>query len=372
MDIKQFKIDKQVDAYLKDKKITTYTAVQEKVIPLLLKDKQVIVEAPTGTGKTLAFLIPILTNLDPNNKNIQALITVPTRELATQIANVCKEISLFKTDFSYLLLTGGEDISIQNKKIKKQPQIIIGTQERINKVFSFGSFNLTFLKYIVLDEADMMLDFGFIEELKEFIKRSGINKKIVYSLFSATLPLPLQNFIKKSFGGEIINISIAKNDENIKINLIKSFDQEKNEQLFKLLSAPIFNPFFAIIFTRTNEEAEAVYAFLKTKKIRNLACFTTTISARERSKILKNISKMNITYLVTSDVMSRGMDFLGVSHIINYSYPTNLTYYVHRIGRTNRNNISGQIYDIYTEKDEKQLKIIMEKNKFLTFERLKL
>ncbi len=370
MDIKQFKIDPQLILYLENKGISNYMPIQDKVIPLLLKDKQVIVEAPTGTGKTLAFLLPIISKLNLENKNVQAIIAVPTRELAKQIWNVIQEIKKYQNNFTTLLAIGGEDINRQLLKWSRMPQLIITTPERLTKLMVLNSIKLTNLKYLIIDEADMMLDFGFMEELEQFVEKNVSKNKLIYGLFSATLPLEVQNFIKKRIHGEVKNIQIIQ-EEQLKINLIKAHNNEKEKVLINLLEADIFNPFFALIFAKSNEEVKNVYAFLKNKGLKNLDYFTSDLSQRERNRVLKSINNLETIYLVTTDLIARGMDFPGVSHVINFSYPNDLSYYRHRIGRTNRNNINGSIYDIYEDKDKDKIEIIKNKNPFLKMERFK-
>ncbi len=370
MDTKQFKIDPQLILYLDSKGIKNYLPIQDKVIPLLLKDKQVIVEAPTGTGKTFAFLLPIISNMDFENRNVQTIIAVPTRELAKQIWNVIQEIKKFQSNFTTLLAIGGEDINRQLLKWSKMPQLIIATPERLARLMQISPIKLTDLKYLIIDEADMMLDFGFMEELERFVGNNVPKNKLIYGLFSATLPLEVQNFIKKRIHGELKNIQISP-EEELTIKLIKADNGEKEKVLIDLLQADIFNPFFTLIFAKSNEEVKGVYAFLKNKGLKNLEYFTSDLSQRERSRVLKSVNNLDTVYLVTTDLMARGMDFPGVSHIINYSYPTDFSYYRHRIGRTNRNNINGAIYDIYEDSDKDKIAIIKTKNPFLKMKRFK-
>lgn len=371
MDIKSFKLKKEIEDFLEYKKFSEFKLVQQKTIPNLIKGKSLFVESPTGTGKTLSFLIPILEKIEYDVLEIQAVIIAPTRELSIQINNTLNEMKEFQSKkIKSTLAIGGKDFEDQLRKINNGTQIIIGTSDRINSLRNKTSKNLNMLKYLIIDEVDMILNFGSFDEIIDLSK--NIPKATVLSFFSASFPLSTQNYIKKLFNKEIVNV-VLKLDKNlvIKSHFIKAFDDNKEETLLKLLNSDSFNPYFCIIFAKTNLEVENIYRFLKENKIKEMGIFHNGLSSRERNRLLKLINNSELVYLITTDLMSRGMDFPGVSHIVNLSLPIDLTYYKHRIGRTNRNDIKGKIYDIYIDSDIRRYNEISKKNPNISFERMK-
>ncbi len=367
MDTKSINIKQEILDYFESKNFKKLLPVQEQAIPELNKRRSSFVEAPTGTGKTLSFLVPILNNLDFNVKETQAMIITPTRELAVQINNVLKEIKpFFNEEINSTLAIGGEDFEDQQRKLKNGAHIIVGTTDRITSLREKTQHDISNLKYLVVDEVDMILNFGGFNEIE--VLSNSIPKGTTLSFFSASFPLETQNMIKKMFSKEVNNIIIKnKEDDKLESKYIKAFDNDKMHSLKELLRSDKFNPFFALIFAKTNEEVELIYKELKNIGIREIGAFHNGLAQRERNRLLKQINNSELVYLVTTDLMSRGMDFPGVTHIVNYSLPVDLTYYKHRIGRTNRNNVKGNIYDIYVDSDVRRYEEISKKNPNITF-----
>lgn len=362
MDTKSIKLPQQLLDYFEYKNFKELLPVQEQSIPLLQKRKSSFVEAPTGTGKTISFLAPILSNLDFGINSTQAMIITPTRELAVQINNVLKEIKPFyEQEILSTLAIGGEDFEDQQRKMINGSHIIIGTAERIVSLRNKTQHELNELKYLVIDEVDMLLNFGGFEEVG--VISESIPNQATLAFFSASFPLETQNMIKKMFQKEISNIIIKeKDDAELESFFIKAFDGDKTRTLIELLKSDRFNPYFSLIFAKTNDEVEMLYRDLKNSGFKDLAMFHSGLSPRDRNRLLKQINNSEIVYLVTTDLMSRGMDFPGVTHIVNYSLPVDLTYYRHRIGRTNRNNVKGNIYDIYSEGELRRYEEVIKKN----------
>ncbi len=357
--------------YLNDKNFKKLLPVQEQSIPQLRKRKSSFVEAPTGTGKTLTFLIPALENLEISNQATQAIIITPTRELAVQINNVLREMKpFFNEEIKSTLAIGGEDFEDQQRKLKNGSHIIIGTADRIVSLREKTQHELNSLKYLIIDEVDMILNFGGFNEIEKLANE--IPSSTTLGFFSASFPLETQNMIKKMFAKEVNNIIIKdKEDDELESQFIKAFDQDKMHTLKALIKSDTFNPYFSLIFAKTNEEVELIYRELKNAGIREIGAFHNGLAQRERNRLLKQINNSELVYLVTTDLMSRGMDFPGVTHIVNYSLPVDLTYYKHRIGRTNRNNVKGNIYDIYVDGDMSRYNEISKKNPNITFIRTK-
>ncbi len=372
MDIKLFNLSNEIKNYLENKKFSIFLPVQSKVIPQLIAGKDSFVEAPTGTGKTLAFLIPILEKLDKNINETQAIILTPTRELATQINNVLKEIKEFyDNEIKSTLAIGGQDFNDQLRKLKNGSQIIIGTPDRVMSLRKEYKNPLNNLQYLIVDEVDMVLNFGSFSEIE--ILSEDIGNETTLGFFSASFPIEIQNYVKKFFSKSINNIVIKdKSDSELISHFIKAHDNNKIKTLIKLVKLDTFNPYFCLIFAKTNEEVGLIYKELKLNGIKKISSFHSSLSQRERNRLLKNINNSELIYLVTTDLMSRGMDFPGVTHIINYSLPVDLTYFKHRVGRTNRNSVKGNIYDIYVDSDLIRYNEISKKNLNITFEKVKL
>ena len=373
MDIRQYNLRTSTYEYLNKMDIDAFMPVQSKVIPLSLKGRQVIVEAPTGTGKTLAFLIPVLEKLDRGNRNLQSIIFVPTRELGKQIWNVIQDIKEFDKDISVMLAIGGEDIKRQAEKFVKRPQIVIATPDRLAKLMNDTPIPTEHINTITIDEADMILDFGFMNDIDDFVARR-IRGEVNFSLFSATLPIPLQNFIKRNIKGEVENILIKKEDEEQIIEMVKAHDGDRDQTLIEIINSDKFNPFLCLIFAKTNDEVRYVYQNLRNSGVKQIAAFHSDLSPREKNRIIKGIQSMDIIYLVTTDLIARGMDFPGVSHVLNYTLPADLSYYRHRIGRTNRGKglNNGRVIDIYTDQDTHRYKEIESKNDFIKLEKTRM
>ncbi len=372
MDTKFINVKQEIIDYLESKHFKEFLPVQEKTIPILSRRKSAFVEAPTGTGKTLAFLIPVLNNIKLNKPTTQAIIITPTRELAVQIHNVLREIKpFFNEEIKSTLAIGGEDFDDQLRKLNNGSHIVIGTADRINSLRRKTGHEITQLSYLIVDEVDMILNFGGFVEIEELSK--NVPHSTTLSFFSATFPLELQNLIKKMFNKEVENVIIKrKDDDELVSKFIKAFDGNKMNTLAELLESSHFNPYFAIIFAKTNEEVEHIYNEMKHRGIKDMGVFNSSVSQRGKNRLLKQINNSEIVYLITTDAMSRGMDFPGVTHIVNFSLPVDLTYYKHRIGRTNRNNVKGNIYDIYDDSDVRRYNEISKKNPHITFEKSKI
>ncbi len=365
MSILKFNLRSELIDYLNEQNIKHFFPVQEQTIPLIQKKQQLFVNAPTGSGKTLAFLLPIFNQLDASKEGIEgikAIIIVPTRELGLQINAQIKALNKhFENKLSTQLMIGGndrfEDIDNYGNK-----NILVTTSSRLQKIHNQKPVSLKNLDYLIIDEIDMIADFGFLEELITFYNQNI--KTTSLSVFSATLNSELENQIKKFFNDKsfkqikIIN-DTPKTNYQIKVN-----ERDKFQLLLKLLADDEVNPFLAIIFAKTNEEVKAIYLALKEAKIQGVDYFNNDLTARQRKRLLKDLKANKIIYLVTTDLMARGMDFPGTSHIINFSLPVDINYYLHRIGRTNRSNIvDGKVFTFVEQKDIPYINKIKDKYK---------
>lgn len=340
---------------LENKGFEEPTEIQEKTIPVLLTSNQnVIAQAQTGTGKTATFGLAFIEKLIPQSNNIQALVLTPTRELAIQVA---EEISSLKGDkrFNITPIYGGQSIILQLKQLKKGIDIVIGTPGRILDHLKRKSLNIGNIKYLVLDEADEMLNMGFIEDVEEIMKNTPKEKQTL--LFSATMPDRIIKLAKK-FMPEHILIETKKGQ--LGAGLIDQIYYEVNKNdVFEALCRiiDIESEFYGIIFCRTKIIVDEIVKKLNSRGYISEALHGD-ISQNQREKILKSFRDKNINILVATDVAARGIDVENLTHVINYSLPQDSESYIHRIGRTGRAGNEGVAITFVTPDEFHKLSLI--------------
>lgn len=357
MNFKGFELKEEIVKALNDLHFNDFTPIQYEILPLALKNKSLIGQSKTGSGKTHAYLIPIFNKLDLDNKDCQAIILSPTRELATQIYNVCNHLNSFFSDkIDIRLYTGGSDRLKEIKKLENsQPQIVIGTPGRISdlmiKANALKGYNA---KTLVVDEADMAFEIGFLDDIDLIAGRLD-NPQIM--VFSATIKEEIKPFLKKYISSEK-HIQVDLELDKIKHVLIPIKSRDK----FMLLSWVInnINPYLCLIFGNTKTECESIATYLLDNKI-NVGILHGGLSARERKRVLNDINNLKYQYVVVSDIAARGIDISGVSHVINFSLPKDFEFYIHRSGRTARNNSDGISYSFTEFKNEEYLRSLEEK-----------
>lgn len=326
------------------------TKIQDKVIPKLMEKKNVVGISQTGSGKSHAFLLPLVENIE-FNKSVQTIIVVPTRELAIQLDNNLKEFKKIYENLSTTLLIGGKE---KKKAIKSE--IVIGTPgslfDAINKQ---NLINFEQLKYLVLDEADMLFDNNFIEEVDLVL--ANIKDNVVFAVFSATITQNMHPFFKKYFNNMNI-INIEDTNQNISHVLVDNKNKNRYDTLLNLTK--ILNPYLCLIFASKKDEVDELVEKLNADGIKTIALHGG-LSLRERTKALKRINALEFKYVVASDIAARGIDIDGVSHIISYTLPYELDYYIHRAGRTGRYQYSGTSYVIYNNDDIKKVEKLQSK-----------
>ncbi|MGD6969191.1 DEAD/DEAH box helicase [Rossellomorea vietnamensis] len=327
------------------------TEIQKKMIPLINRGESAIGQSQTGTGKTHSYLLPILNKLDKDAQEVQAIITAPTRELAQQIYQEILKIT-DEEGITSRCYIGGTDKQRMIDKLKTQPQIVVGTPGRINDLVKEGALHVHKAATLVVDEADLMLDMGFIYDVDQIAGR--MPEKLQILVFSATIPEKLKPFLKKYMENpqyahvEPEHISA----KNIKHILLPRKSRKKEELLFNALTS--FNPYLAIVFTNTKAKADEVADFLLGKGMK-VGRIHGDLSPRERKKVMKQVRALEYQYIVATDLAARGIDIEGVSHIINYEIPGELDFYIHRTGRTARAGSSGIAVTIYEPSDEDAL-----------------
>lgn len=345
-ELKEYIVNALNDLHFKD-----FSPIQKEVLPLALKNKSLIGQSKTGSGKTHAFLIPIFNNLNEDLKETQAVILSPTRELATQIYNVASHINSFcDNKIDIRLYTGGTD---RNKEIKKlensQPQIVIGTPGRISDLMiKANALKAYTAKTLVVDEADMAFEIGFLDDI-DLVAGRLTNPQIM--VFSATIKEEIRPFISKYIKMED-HIKVDLELNKIKHVLIPIKTRDKFTLLNWLINN--INPYLCLIFGNTKGDVEKI-ALSLTENGHKVGVIHGGLSARERKRVLNDINDLKYQYVVCSDIAARGIDIDGVSHIINFSLPQDYEFYIHRSGRTARNNSDGICYSFTEFKNEEYL-----------------
>lgn len=357
MNFKELGISEVTINVLKNMGINKPTAIQEESISFIREGKDVIAEAETGTGKTLAFLLPIFENISLNINTVQALIVSPTRELAIQITEEAMKLKAAK-DINILAAYGGKDIGSQLKKLKGNIHLIIATPGRLLDHIDRKTIDLSKLKTLVLDEADQMLLMGFKNEVETIIKATS--KKRQTLCFSATMDSQVKKLAYRYMTDPLM-ITVKKAAvtlDNIKQNVVETTDRHKQDALCKVLDED--NPFMAIIFCRTKRRVDNLEMALHQRGY-NCEKLHSDILQSKRERIMKSFRNADIQYLIATDVAARGLDISGVGHIYNYDIPENVESYIHRIGRTGRAGEEGYTCLFVDPKDKRALEEI-EKN----------
>lgn len=333
------------------------TPIQGDVVPLTLRKKDLIGISKTGTGKTHAYLIPMMEKVDPSRDTIQFVITAPTRELAMQIydkAKVMQEI----LDIRIGLFVGGQDRSKDIEQLSKaQPHIVVGTPGRIKDLFlEQGILRLDLADMLVVDEADMTLEYGFLPDIDAFAGRMKDDLQML--AFSATIPDQLKPFLKK-YMHHPFTVKIeddAAFNPKIKHVLVPCYHHTYAQTIQSIL--PGFQPFVCLIFTNTREEAKQLAQALKEEHISVLEIHGD-LESRKRKQALKQLQENTYTYVVCTDLAARGIDIDAVTHVISCGFPSDLQFYIHRSGRTGRGGKSGTCYALYHESDDQMIRTLM-------------
>lgn len=360
MNFKEVGINEDILKVLKNNGITEPTPVQAESIRHIKEGRDVIGEAQTGTGKTLAFLLPIFENISPSADAIQALILTPTRELAIQITEQALKLKEAK-DINILAAYGGKDIGSQLKKLKGGIHLIIATPGRLLDHLERKTIDLSKLKTFVLDEADQMLLMGFKNEVEAIIKETS--KKRQTLCFSATINSDVKKLAYK-YMKDPVTVAIKKEEitlSSIKQQVVETTDRRKQDALCTVLDQD--NPFLAIIFCRTKRRADELEVALYRRKYSCEKLHSDIIQSK-RERIMKAFRNAEFQYLIATDVASRGLDISGVSHIYNYDIPESVETYIHRIGRTGRAGEEGSTCLFIDPKDKKMLEDIEKTIKF--------
>lgn len=341
------------------------TDVQEQVIPIALEGKDVIVRAKTGTGKTCAFLIPIMQH-HSQGRGPEALIIVPTRELALQISEVANKLTWHRNEIA--VVYGGASINLQIQNLRRNPRIIIGTPGRIIDLMERNELQLNGIRFLVLDEADTMLDMGFIEDIEFIMSKTPKTKQAL--LFSATMPDKIINVARRHMH-EFSFLKIG-NEEELVVSQIKHFyTVVENRMKFATLLAYIkdYNPRKAIIFVQTKYAANSIHEALKRQGVDAILMHGGLTQAKREHSL--RTFKRGAQVLIATNIAARGLDIAGITDVINFDIPDDPHVYVHRVGRSARMEADGRAFTI-VRADQKELVKDIEYMANITMEKINL
>lgn len=329
------------------------TPVQQRLIPLISKGKNVVGQAETGSGKTHAFLLPIVNTIDPKVQGVQAVITTPSRELAYQIYEAAKQLLESQAKLIVHNYVGGTDKKRQIEKLGHlQPQLVIGTPGRVHDLIKEHALDLHRVHYFVVDEADMTLDMGFLKDVDAIA--SVMPEQLQIMVFSATIPPKLQPFLRKYLSTpEIVKISNKTViSPPIKNWLLSTKGKSRNELIYKLLT--MGEPYLALVFANTKTRVDELTDFLRSQGLR-VAKLHGDLTPRERKQTMRAIQNLDYQFVVATDLAARGIDIKGISLVINDEIPRELEFFVHRVGRTGRNGLDGTAITLYSPADDAQI-----------------
>ncbi|WAA10398.1 DEAD/DEAH box helicase [Fervidibacillus albus] len=350
----KFQLKSYVLKQIERKPFQRPTEIQERVIPKVLAGKSLIGQSQTGTGKTHAFLLPILSKIDESVEEVQAVITVPTRELARQIYHMARELVEIdgKPKVTIRLFVGGTDKKRYIDGLKKQPQIVIGTPGRIFDLVKEEALFIHTANHFVVDEADLMLDLGFIDTVDQIAAR--MPKDLQMLVFSATIPKQMEPFLKKYMEQpEFVQVDPATTTpKKIRHCLLPLRHRNKIDLLFQLLKT--YNPYLAIVFANTKKTVDELADALANKGMK-VGVIHGDLTPRERKKMMNEMNDLKYQYIVATDLAARGIDIDGVSHVVHYELPSDLQFYIHRSGRTGRGSYEGVSTVLFDLKDEQKI-----------------
>lgn len=342
------------------------TPIQKKVIPEALRNKDIIGQSETGSGKTHAFLIPLLQQVNPDLDETQFIFTAPTRELASQIYQEVKKIMEYSGNsdkWRAKLIIGGTDKKRMIEKMKKAPHIVVATPGRLLDLVEEQVLQVYKAKAFVMDETDLMLELGLIEEIDKILVRCHPDIQLL--VFSATIPEKLQPFLKKYLQNPtFIKMEDYLTPETLEHRLVPLKHREPADVIEKI--SKTIQPYLAIVFTNGKDSADKLGEELLQRGL-NVGIIHGGLNQRERKRVLKEIQQLTYQYIVATDLAARGIDIAGVSHVINAELPKEESFYIHRVGRTARAGMEGIAISLYQEEDIQLVKKLEKQGLQFTF-----
>lgn len=342
-----FELEPKVSRAIMEMGFEEATPIQAQAIPHALEGRDLIGQAQTGTGKTAAFGIPLIQKIDPREENIVSLILAPTRELAIQVSEEISKLSKFKRLRS-LPIYGGQDIGRQIRALKKKPQIIIGTPGRLLDHINRKTIKLDQVQTVILDEADEMLDMGFMEDIQTILSLVPDHRQTM--LFSATMPPNIKRLAER-FLQDPVHVSVVPKQisaPSVQQNYIELHERQKFDVLCRLLDKE--SPDLAIVFGRTKRRVDELSEALQ-KRGYTADGLHGDLSQNQRDAVMRKFRDGSIDVLVATDVAARGLDVSGVTHVFNFDLPQDPESYVHRVGRTGRAGKEGVAWTFVTHRE---------------------
>jgi ATP-dependent RNA helicase DeaD len=330
----------------------TPTEIQARSIPPLLEGRNLLGVAQTGTGKTAAFTLPLLQNLDPNGKDLSILVLAPTRELGQQVAESFEKYAAHRPSFKVACLYGGQEVRIQLTALKKRPQVVVATPGRLIDLLDRKKLHLDSLSAVVLDEADEMLRMGFEEDVKNILSRT--KEGVQMALFSATMPNAIRQ-VAETYLQDAEEVRVrqdVKTVENIQQKYLLVGRRFKMDALERIIEGEETDA--GIIFVKTRQQTLEVAEHLK-KADYNVAALNGDLQQNMRENIIRQLKEGTLDWVVATDVAARGLDVARITHVVNYEIPFDHEAYVHRIGRTGRAGRSGTAILMISRNDMRSL-----------------
>ena len=349
-------LSKELKKALNDMEFVEMTAIQSQSIPAMIAGNDIVAQAPTGTGKTCSFGIPVVENTDTSERNVSSLILAPTRELALQIANELIRLTKYKKSIRIAVVYGGQNIDRQILALKRKPQIIVATPGRLMDHMRRKTIRLDHLKTLVLDEADEMLDMGFREDIDEILQSVPEERQTV--LFSATMSREILDITKK-YLKDPVKIKTTKSEvtvSSVKQYYLEVSPDNKTDVLARLIDVNDFK--LSMVFCNTKKKVDELAHDLTVRGY-NAMGLHGDMKQSQRDRVMREFKNGNIETLIATDVAARGIDIKDIDVVFNYDLPDDMEYYVHRIGRTGRANREGVSYSLVSRREMYRLHEIM-------------
>ncbi len=361
-------LDPRVERVLQDVGYESPSPIQAEAIPPILAGRHVVGLAQTGTGKTAAFALPILSRIDVSAKTPQALVLAPTRELALQVSEAFERYAAHIKGLHVLPVYGGQGYGVQLSALRRGVHVVVGTPGRVMDHLEKGTLDLSELRFVVLDEADEMLNMGFAEDVDTILEGTPSDKQV--ALFSATIPAQIRRLARRH-APDAVEITVKSSTAtapNVTQRYLKVAHAQKLDALTRILEVENFDGL--IVFVRTKQATEALAERLRARGFEAAAINGDVVQA-QRERTIDQLRKGKLDILVATDVAARGLDVERISHVINHDIPTDTESYVHRIGRTGRAGRSGQAISFVTPREQHLLRAIEKANR-TTLEQMRL
>lgn len=342
----------QINKALAEMNFTSLTPIQTEVIPKVLEGLDVIAQAPTGTGKTCAFGLPIVESVVASSKDLQALIICPTRELAKQITDELRKLAKYKEGVRIASVYGGEYFERQLANLRKKPQIIVGTPGRILDHIERRTIKMKSVETIVLDEADEMLNMGFLDDMEKIFEKANEDRQTL--MFSATMPSEILE-ISKKFQREPVSVKTQLDEKDLPPITQYYAYVEENQKIFLLDTLIKQNEYkLSLCFVSMKKRCDQLNKVLKSKGYK-CECLHGDLKQAKREQIMKGYKNGEYDVLIATDVAARGIDVKGIDAIFNFDIPYDREFYIHRIGRTARNKATGEAYTFVTSGERNKI-----------------